>query len=57
MPDENGYRQVLFHELAPEHWVSVNMKGAFDSDMWGALHDWLKRHETRPASADAGTEL
>jgi hypothetical protein len=41
-------RQVLFHEIAPGHWVSISMGGPFDSDMWHVLHDFVKRHETRP---------
>jgi hypothetical protein len=45
------YRQVFFFEVAPEHWVSVNMKGDFDSDVWLALKAFLDRHETRPIEA------
>jgi hypothetical protein len=44
-------RQVFFFELVPGHWVSINMGGAFDSDMWHVLNDFIKRHETKPLEA------
>jgi len=44
-------RQVFFFEVVPGHWVSVQMNGDFDSNIWGALKDFVNRHETRPVSA------
>lgn len=50
------YRQVFFFEVVPEHWVAVNMKGDFDSDVWQALKAFLDRHETRPSEANPRAE-
>jgi hypothetical protein len=46
MSDE--FRQVFSFELKPGHFVSINMRGPFDSDMWQVLNDFVKRHETKP---------
>jgi hypothetical protein len=42
------YRNVFFFEVLPDHWVQVNMKGDFDSDIWQALKGFLDRHATQP---------
>lgn len=47
------YRQVFFMEIVPDHWVSVSMKGEFDSDIWHALKSFVDRHATRPAEQEA----
>ncbi len=41
------YRNVFFQEIAPGHWVQINMLGEFDSDAWHALNGFLKRKATQ----------
>jgi len=49
----NDYRQIFYCELAPERFVSVCVKGPFDSDAWLALELFLKKTETQPLSANS----
>lgn len=48
MSDE--YRQVFYFELAPGRFVSINMRGPFDSDMYAVLKGFMDRHATHPAT-------
>lgn len=42
--------RTVFHcELTEGHWVQVNIRGEFDSDVWHALDGFMKRMAVRPA--------
>ena len=43
------YRKVFYHELEPGHFVSINMRGDFNADMYAVLKGFMDRHATRPA--------
>lgn len=49
----DDYRQIFYFELVPGRFVSISMKGPFDSDMWSILKDFLDRHQTHSQIAQS----
>lgn len=47
-------RTIFFCEIDPEHVVKVELFGDFNSDVWHALNEFLRRRETQRVPENTG---
>lgn len=55
--DENKFRQIFFYEVKKDHWVSVSLKGEFDSDIWSGLKALVDSKAIQPKSRHRNNEV